>query len=188
MLVCAGKNELIRYSLPIGVGLVEASIGLTQLCLREDVNDLVFVGTAGSYSYGIPILSICISSQATQIETGFLSGQCYTPIENCIAIESQATISYKILSSNILVNSSNYITIDEEVSNKMINAGILIENMEFFAVLRVAQEFNIPAYGVFCITNYCNENAHRDFLLYHNKAQKILEEYIENEYCKKKHI
>ena len=186
MLVCAGRNEIIGNSVPIGVGIVEASMGLTKLCLKEDVSSLTFIGTAGSYSYEIPLLSICLSSQATQIETGFLSGQCYTPLENCIAIENQS-VSHETYPS-VLVNSSNYITTDGSVSNKMMDAGILIENMEFFAVLRVAQEFNIPAFGVFCITNYCNENAHRDFLLYHNKAQKILEEYIKNDHCKKKHI
>ena len=183
MLICAGRNEMIKYAIPIGVGLVEASIGLTQLCLKENVKQVTFVGTAGSYSYDIPLLSICTSTQATQIESGFLFGECYTPLENCIAIESQPGVSHETYSHS-LVNSSNYITTNSNVSNKMTNAGIFIENMEFFAVLRVAQEFYIPACGIFCITNYCNENAHRDFLINQSCAKIELEKYIANEYKK----
>ena len=46
--------------------------------------------------------------------------------------------------------------------------------MEFFSVLKVAQEFNIPAGGVFCITNYTNKNAHEDFMKNHEKAKELL--------------
>jgi len=46
--------------------------------------------------------------------------------------------------------------------------------MEFFAVLKIAQEFDIPAGGVFCITNYTNSNAHEDFLANHDKAKELL--------------
>ena len=50
--------------------------------------------------------------------------------------------------------------------------------MEFFAVLQVAQEFNIPAGGVFCITNYTNENAHADFMKNHKQAKELLTQHI----------
>ena len=50
--------------------------------------------------------------------------------------------------------------------------------MEFFAVLKVAQKFEIPAYGVFVATNFCNENAHADFLKNHQRAKNELEKYL----------
>jgi nucleoside phosphorylase len=50
--------------------------------------------------------------------------------------------------------------------------------MEFFSVLRIAQEFDIPAGGVFCVTNYCNEDAHADFLKNHDKAKELLGEHV----------
>ncbi len=56
--------------------------------------------------------------------------------------------------------------------------GVEIENMEFFSVLKIAQEFNIPAGGVFCITNHTNENAHADFLKNHDKAKELLSEHV----------
>ena len=50
--------------------------------------------------------------------------------------------------------------------------------MEFFAVLKVAQKFQIPAYGIFIATNFCDENAHEDFIKNHEQAKKELEKYL----------
>ena len=52
--------------------------------------------------------------------------------------------------------------------------------MEFFAVLKIAQEFDIPAGGVFCITNYTNKNAHKDFLKNHDRAKELLADHVKN--------
>ena len=46
--------------------------------------------------------------------------------------------------------------------------------MEFYSVLKIAQEFNVPAGGVFCITNYTDTNAHEDFIKNHAKAKELL--------------
>ena len=50
--------------------------------------------------------------------------------------------------------------------------------MEFFAVLKVAQKFQIPAYGIFCATNFCDSNAHADFLKNHAAAKENLTKYL----------
>ena len=58
--------------------------------------------------------------------------------------------------------------------------------MEFFTVLRVAQEFDIPAAGIFVVTNYCDKNAHNDFKKNHKQAIKILDEYVRENIVKRK--
>jgi len=50
--------------------------------------------------------------------------------------------------------------------------------MEFFSVLKVAQIFKIPAYGIFVATNFCDENAHADFIKNHSVAKELLTKYI----------
>ena len=50
--------------------------------------------------------------------------------------------------------------------------------MEFFAVLKVAQKLQIPAYGIFVATNFCDKNAHADFIKNHEQAKKELEKYL----------
>ena len=51
--------------------------------------------------------------------------------------------------------------------------------MEFFSVLSVAKEFEIPAFGIFVVTNYTDSNAHEDFVKNHKSAMEKLIKYLE---------
>ena len=171
MIICAGNNETFDFATPMGVGLIESAINLTRLCLFDKPEFLLFIGSAGSYGEH-KIFDIVESKTASNIELGFLSGDAYTPLDNVISTNIDQT------KRDVIVNSSNYISTNEELTKKFLKLGIGIENMEFFAVLKVAQEFDIPAGGVFCITNYTNKNAHEDFLKNHEEAKRILEQHV----------
>jgi len=166
MIICAGNNENFEFATPMGVGLVETAMNLTRLCMFDKPEFLLFVGTAGSYGQH-NILDIIESKTASNIELAFLEKKAYTPLDNVVSTQTNGM-------KDIIVNSSNYISTDAELVKKFLNFGVEIENMEFFSVLRIAQEFDIPAGGVFCVTNYCNENAHADFLSHHDAAKKKL--------------
>ncbi|MDP3465834.1 MAG: purine-nucleoside phosphorylase [Sulfuricurvum sp.] len=172
MILCAGNNETFDFALPIGVGLVESAMSLTRLCLVEKPEFLLFVGSAGSYGE-YPIFDIIESKTAANIELGFLDKNAYTPIDNVISAQTEEL-------KDVIVNSSNYITTSLKAMEQMRALGIGIENMEFFSVMRVAQAFGIPAGGVFCITNFCDTNAHRDFVANHGFAKVLLSDYLKN--------
>lgn len=166
MIVCAGNSENFEFATPIGVGLIETAVNLTRLCLFDKPEFLLFVGTAGSYGkHGI--LDIVESKTAANIEHSFLNNDSYTPLDNVVTTNTQNK-------KDIIVNSSNYITTNDDLAKKFLKLGVDIENMEFFSLLRVAQEFEIPAGGVFCITNFTNKDAHNDFLQNHDKAKEKL--------------
>ncbi len=171
MIVCAGNNETFDFALPIGVGLVDSAMTLTRLCLTQKPEFLLFVGSAGSYGE-YKIHDIVESKTAANIELGFLDKNAYTPIDNVVSAQTENI-------KDVIVNSSNYITTSDSAMEKMRALGMGIENMEFFSVLRVAQVFGIPAGGVFCITNYCDTNAHRDFIANHGFAKVLLREYLD---------
>ena len=170
MIICAGNSENFEFAVPMGVGLVETAMNLTRLCLFDKPEFILFVGTAGSYG-NHKIFDIIESKTAANIELSFLQNKAYTPLDNVVSTQRDGT-------KDILVNSSNYISTDAELVKKFLNFGVEIENMEFFSVLRIAQEFDIPAGGVFCVTNYCNENAHDDFLKNHDEAKVLLAEHV----------
>jgi len=170
MIICAGNNETFNFATPMGVGLIESAINITRLCLFDKPEFLLFVGTAGSYGKH-NIFDIVESKTASNIELSFLNKCAYTPLENVIS----TNITGK---KDVIVNYSNYISTCQKKSEKFLQFGIEMENMEFFSVLKVAQEFDIPAGGVFCITNYTNENAHADFLKNHEKAKELLTEHV----------
>ena len=170
MIICAGNNETFDFATPTGVGMVETAMNLTRLCLLDRPGYLLFVGTAGSYGT-YPILEVVTSKTAANIELSFLEKKSYTPLDNVISTQTEEK-------QDVIVNSSNYISTDAGLCRRFPALGIGLENMEFFAVLQVAREFGIPAGGVFCITNYCDENAHADFLKNHEAAKVKLTEYV----------
>ncbi|WP_103640268.1 purine-nucleoside phosphorylase [Campylobacter concisus] len=130
---------------------------------------IVFVGSAGLYKDG-EILQIYESSVGANIEISSVENRSYSPIE--------CEISSIVSRGTIKINSSNFITTDKNLAHKIFEKGYFLENMEFFSVLRVAQIFKIPAYGIFVATNFCDKNAHADFIKNHAEAKKILTKYI----------
>lgn len=166
MILCAGNIESFDFATPIGIGLVEAAMNVTRLCLFDKPEYLLFIGSAGSYG-GFGLLELVESKTAANIELSMLQNQAYTPLDNVVS-------TFCGNGRDVVVNSSNYITTDAALARKMLGMGIGVENMEFFAVMRVAQEFGIRSGGLFCITNYCNAQAHGDFLANHEAAKAKL--------------
>ncbi len=166
MIICAGNNETFEFATPMGVGLVETAMNLTRLCLFDKPEYILFVGTAGSYGT-LNVMDIVASKTAANIELSFLQHQAYTPIDNVVSAQTDEK-------KDIVVNSSNYITTDASLASRFEALGIGLENMEFFSVVKIAHEFDIPVGGIFCITNYCNENAHKDFMKNHAEAKAKL--------------
>jgi len=171
MIVCAGRNETFNFAESIGVGLIESAINLTRHCLFNKPDFILFIGSAGSYGE-YKLFDIVESKRASNLELSFLSNNSYTPLDNVLESENKMT------KNDTIVNSSNYISINSELTKQYNQYGIGIENMEFFSVLQVAREFEIPVAGIFVVTNYTNENAHDDFLKNHKKAMDKLTSYL----------
>ena len=170
MFICAGESETFDFAKPMGIGLIDTAINLSKLCLTNPPKFIFFVGSAGSYGEH-KIFDIVQSKTASNIENSFFNAKAYTPIDNIVSTSNN-------VSRETIVNSSNYITTDERLGKHYLKNNMGIENMEFFSILKVAQHFNIPAAGAFIVTNYCNANAHKDFIANHKEAMAKLTEYI----------
>ncbi|OCL88434.1 Phosphorylase superfamily protein [Aliarcobacter thereius] len=172
MIVCAGRNERFQFAKEIGVGLIESSINLTKICLFNRPEFILFIGSAGSYGKH-NIFDIVESKSASNLELSYVQNFSYTPLDNIIEIGTNFT------KSEVIVNSSNYINTNKELSKEFLEYNLELENMEFFSVLSVAKEFEIPAFGIFVVTNYTDENAHEDFIKNHKEAMEKLIKYLE---------
>lgn len=178
MIICAGKNESFGFARSVGIGLVESAIHLTKIVLEEKPTSLFFVGTAGSYGNYKPF-DVITTNKASNIELGVLDNLCYTPIQNHIETKFN-NVSHETNGQILpIINSSNYITTDKKASQALLQMGIELENMEFFSILHVAQTFELPCLGLFVITNYCDENAHQDFVKNHAKAKELIALHVE---------
>ncbi|HHD75958.1 MAG TPA: purine-nucleoside phosphorylase [Campylobacterales bacterium] len=172
MFICAGESETFDFAKPMGVGMIDMTMNLTKLCIKNPPPFIFFVGTAGSYGKH-NIFDIVESKSAANIENAFFNAKAYTPIDNLISVAED-------VSRETIVNSSNYITTDESLAKHYLSNNIQLENMEFFAVLKVAKEFNVPVAGAFIVTNYCNAKAHQSFLDNHTEAMMRLTSYIKS--------
>ena len=170
MILSAGNEEIFSFARPIGIGLVESAINLTRICLFDRPNSLIFIGSAGSYNpKKYKIFDIVTSASASQVEISFLKKESYTPIEQIITAN---------VSRETIVNSSNYITTDTVAALAFDRLGMEIENMEFYSVMKVAKEFNIPVKGIFIITNYCHKEAHNEYIENIKEAKIVLVNYL----------
>lgn len=144
-------------------------------------DEIIFVGSAGLYKEG-KIFEIYESLVAANVEISSLENKSYTPCETQISSIQicDKNLNAKVSHETIRVNSSNFITTDENLAFKLFDAGYFLENMEFFAVLKVAEKFKIPAKGIFVATNFCNSNAHSDFVKNHVRAKEFLIGYLKN--------
>ena len=172
MIISAGKNETFPFATPIGVGLVESAMNLTRLCMFDKPDYIIFVGSAGSYGKN-NIFDIVESSNASNLELSFLDGNSYTPIDNVLKCEEPK------FASDVIVNSSNYITTNQKLGREYLQYNIDIENMEFYSVVKIAQEFEIDVKGIFVVTNHTDKNAHQDFISNHDVAMDKLVNYLE---------
>jgi len=197
-IVCAGKSEQFDFAQPVGIGMTEVAINLTKLCLSKKPKYILFIGTAGSYGEK-KIFDIVESKTASNIENSFFTGGSYTPIDNVVSTAEDVSRETRKAESNsldsvglkperwseatrvgreIIVNSSNYITTEKSLGKYYLAQNIHLENMEYYAVLKVAQTFGVSAGGIFVVTNYCDENAHEDFLKNQKEAMAKLTEYV----------
>lgn len=181
LLVCAGKSESFEFAQSIGIGLIETTITLTNILTKKAIEDdlpkqIVFVGTAGIYKKG-EILEIYESSKASNLEISKLLNLSYSPLnlENPLNVSRETSLTN---SSNIVINSSNFITQDKNLATKFYENGFDLENMEFYSILSVANFFKIKCKAVVCTTNFCDENAHEMFIKNHDAAKEKLKIYI----------
>ncbi|HEE8960594.1 TPA: purine-nucleoside phosphorylase [Campylobacter jejuni] len=172
MIICAGGNENFSFAKAIGIGLIESAFHLSQLCFKEKPSKLIFIGTCGLYDKG-EILEIYRSSHAFNVEFSKISHAFYTPAKYEICLEKE-----NVSRETIKINSSNYICQNSKAAKEFSKLGFFAENMEAFSVLSVAKNLNIDAECILCATNFCNENAHEDFIKNHQKAKENLEEYL----------
>jgi nucleoside phosphorylase len=174
MIISAGEIENFSFATPIGIGLTSATLNLTKLVLTNMPKSLIFVGSCGSYGK-YQIGDIVQSTTASNIEFSYWDNSSYTPIDNVIDAKYN-----KLVKSQTIVNSSNYITTNPKYNNNYLSNNIGLENMEFFAVLEVAKEFNIEVGGIFVVTNFIDKNAHKEFKNNHENAINKLTQYIKD--------
>lgn len=175
ILVCAAWQEEIKYLdqniehqvITLGIGYLEAALNLESFLNKNPKpKEIIFIGTAGSYSQALSIGELVNVSSVSLLNIGTVLKQSYIPKE----YESfQSSGKIQCLSSLEITNSAE---LSKKISN--LSSKSLVENMELYGVAKVASRHDIPWSAILGITNYTDENAHQDWKANHQRVSADL--------------
>ena len=177
-LICAAWNEELKsvssdaLVAPLGIGYLEAALELTRILNeRNDIDEIIFLGTCGSYNSELKIGDVVAVSSVQLLERGEVLGLAYKVREG-ISFESGLE-GVPCLCSLEITNSS-------ELSMQILkHYGFesAVENMELYGVARVASERGIKWSARLGVTNHTNIEAHQDWLSNHQDLSQKLGEW-----------
>ena len=157
------SDRFIKVNL--GVGLINAAANLKAVLAEhgDEIEEVVFMGTAGSYRKNLKIGDVVQVQKAHLHTLGKLLDVAYTPTKvkpiNLTTITSEKMITADCMSAMEITN-------DDITAAKIYkNAGkeFLVENMELFAVAQIAEEHELRCRGILAVTNYCNIFADKEY-------------------------
>lgn len=171
LFVSAGRMETFDFATPIGVGMINAAINLSKILAHKKYEKIIFLGSCGVYDEDLPLKRLFLANTFTQYEHP-KSSSFYSPIELEIIINIPKS---KLIQAS--VNSSNHICKDKLKAYKYKEAKCMLENMESFSVASCAKAYGCELGVLLCSTNYCDENAHENFMKNYKLSNEMLEDY-----------
>jgi len=174
--VCAGRTEVFEFAKSVGVGMVEAALGVAEILRESKFDEVVFVGTCGLYDKRDELLKIYEVFKVENLEMSGVLSLAYSPL-----FEMTEKIKSVIKTPNVsreTFNSSNFITTDAKTAQKF-SSFFVGENMELYGVKVACERAGVAWRGILCATNYCDQNAHKNYVKNIKEAKKRLEKYIE---------
>lgn len=149
---------------PLGIGFLEAAINLAEILNSKRIDQVFFLGTAGSYLKNLEFNSIVSISSTMLLNLGALQELSYVPIQqeefklNQIKNHLQA----KCLSSLEISKDQSISTLIKEKFSS--TDEFIVENMELYGIAKVCKQHGIPLTAFLAVTNYIDANAHDDWL------------------------
>ena len=165
MIFCAGGCE--SFARPLGIGSVNAAMGLLRYFYRGElgiVDEVVFAGSAGVYDKGLALFELREFKEAFNKSAALLEGLAYELGEG----QRESGCGLKL-------NSLEQITASSRLCELFCKNGFWGENMEAFGFFAAAKLLGLKARVILISTNYCDEGAHEAFLQNHKKAMSLLE-------------
>lgn len=171
LLVAADREEL--GELPgeiVGVGPVVAAANAGRILAHERPEQVVMLGTAGSYPDGPPIGAVVVS-RTLGLSWGVASlGLGYVPRApepvhgDTTLIERSGLPAHDVLTVGA-------ITTDLDLAARL-GEGWSVEHLEAYAVAWTCARASIPFVAVFGITNHVGPDAHHQWLTNRDHAQR----------------
>ena len=182
-----GKDVVLCKS---GVGKAMAAMSCTILCMQENVDSIINVGTAGGLTQDEQVLDIVISDKVVQADydTSPLDGPSGIGLvynsheklsQSCMEAAKDMQIRYHV---GTIASQDLFMSRDEDFEKLMERfPDSICSEMEAGAIGAVATNFNIPFVIVRCLSDVVHHNENpMEFSTYASKASAQSAKLIEN--------
>ena len=148
----------------LGIGYLDAALNLERILSKDnEIEKIIFIGTAGAYSKTIELGSLVEVSRIALLNFGTVDQKAYVP-KPYPEYHCFASLDKKIKKVTCLSNLE--ITKDTKVSKKVMDTFTtrdIVENMELYGVGKIANYYKKPLSALLGVTNYTNIDAHDDW-------------------------
>jgi nucleoside phosphorylase len=153
---------------PLGIGYLEAARKLEEILLEnkdKKIEAIIFIGTCGSYKKNLEIGDIVQIQKSRLLLLGKLEEKAYVPQKRYEDFILRVLKSAGELKTADCMSSME-VTNDDITAAKIykdIGKEFLVENMELYGVVHVAEKHKISCFSLMAVANYNNIFANREW-------------------------
>lgn len=161
---------------PVGIGLVEASAGITRALERnQGIREVIFLGTAGSSSATHAKVGDIVEATHFQLsDASALRGTGYVPER----MGSQISVSDETSQQHLCLSPLSITRCDALADTMHSHYGHFVENLECFSIAYVCKERGIPFRAFLGITNIVGAESHKEWLEHNARVSALVQERV----------
>ncbi len=148
-------SDRIAMGGPVGVGLVEAAIGMTRLLAARPARPeaVLFVGTCGAFaSSGLEVGDVVAVARSTVLDVALARGGSALPAPMPARVDMDASLVARAGLRAVHALTTLGVTIDDALATELGAQGE-VEHLEVFAVARACAAFDVPFVAILGVAN-----------------------------------
>lgn len=155
---------------PLGLGAVAAAARTAALIAREDPDEVVLLGTCGSYPGGPPVGSAVVAGRVGLSPGVATMGLGYVPkAPEPLACAPQLT--GRLTAPVVDVLTVHAITTDPVLAERLSDGGWSVEHLEAYGAALACAQAGVPFAAVLGVASEVGPEAHTHWLLHRQDAQ-----------------
>ncbi len=190
ILLCSAWQEEIKYLNAselgnhflieaLGIGYLDAALNLERIIKKNDLKQIIFLGTAGSFNKNhdeiVEVESTELLNIGSNLDISYPAKHGRYEVYKTEKKLSDLKTCHCLTTAEITKDSAF-----AELISKKYDDEILLENLELYGLAKVASEAGIPWNALLGVTNSIGENAHEEWKVNHERVSKNLCDYFKN--------
>ncbi|MBX3188483.1 MAG: hypothetical protein KF819_15820 [Labilithrix sp.] len=157
---------------PVGVGLVEAAIGLTRCILRHEPSHALLIGTCGAFEEAAPLGSVVTASGASLVDRSLLARASELPPPMPSRAAFDAALHDALVAAgarSVHIANTVGITVDDALAAELGGSGD-VEHLEAFAFARACAAAGLACGVALGVANRVGSRGRDEWKATHERA------------------